>query len=252
MLGVTKSEGHSNDSNSKQKTRVTVTKKLMMDNPFVVHISPEKPNIYLAVVWATTIDKIAELLSVGLHNQGKDYPKILIFCRSFWSSFTSWLVTAHCFEFSTLNGHNVSLHTGRVNLPDPEVLPDHSSNKPIPFVFVGDEAFPLKPYLMHPFPGRQLDSEEKKIFNYRLSRARRVIENTFGKLSHSFLHIFVIMVIQIHFSTGILSHRWRLPFTKIVAEPPKVVILVKAMCLLHDYLRIQETSNTHLLVLLIW
>jgi superfamily II DNA helicase RecQ len=64
-----------------KKTRVAVTKKLMMDNPFVVDISPEKPNIYMAVVRATTIDKIAELLSVGLHNQGKDYPKTLIFCR---------------------------------------------------------------------------------------------------------------------------------------------------------------------------
>ena len=38
------------------------------------------------------------------------------------------------------------------------------------------------------------------------------------------------------FCAGILSHRWRLLFTRIVAEPPKVVILVKAMCVLHNYL----------------
>ena len=45
MFGVTESEGHSSDSNSKQKNEGCCNKKTDVDNPFVVDISPEKPNI---------------------------------------------------------------------------------------------------------------------------------------------------------------------------------------------------------------
>ena len=54
----------------------------------------------------------------------------------------------------------------------------------MPFHIVGDEAFPLQRNLMWPFAGRAGGlSQKQKVFNYRLSRARRIVENTFGILA---------------------------------------------------------------------
>ena len=52
----------------------------------------------------------------------------------------------------------------------------------LPFVLIGDHIFPQKSWLMKPFPGKGL-AEHQRVYNYRLSRARRTIENAFGILS---------------------------------------------------------------------
>lgn len=51
----------------------------------------------------------------------------------------------------------------------------------VPPFIIGDAAYPLKPWLMKPFPDRGL-CDEKKRYNYRISRARMVVENAFGRL----------------------------------------------------------------------
>lgn len=56
-----------------------------------------------------------------------------------------------------------------LDMPGPATLP--KSAKVAPHVFVGDEAFQLREDFMRPFPGKHLDSK-RRVFNYRLSRAR--------------------------------------------------------------------------------
>ena len=87
-------------------------------------------------------------------------------------------------------------------------------------IMVGDEIFPLKNWLMRPYPGRQLQ-EDGAIYNYRHSLARRVIENAFG----------------------ILVTRWRLFNTSINASVKNIEKYVKAAIVLHNYLRVTENAT---------
>lgn len=92
-------------------------------------------------------------------------------------------------------------------------------NSRLPYVLIGDEIFPLKPWLMKPYPGRHLD-EPRRVYNYRLSRARRTIENAFG----------------------ILSARWRIFRVAIRANVETVELITKAAICLHNYLQLTDNA----------
>ncbi|KAK8773621.1 hypothetical protein V5799_011850 [Amblyomma americanum] len=104
------------------------------------------------------------------------------------------------------------LEGGGLGLPGPEHLP--GTQTAAPHVFVGDEAFQLRPDFLRPYSGRS-QSEEKRIFNYRLSRARRCVENTFG----------------------VMVSRFRVFRRSINLLPSNVDNVVMACCVLHNFLR---------------
>lgn len=107
-----------------------------------------------------------------------------------------------------------------LEVPAARKLP--SSQAVCPYYFVGDEAFALRTNFMIPYGRENLLSDEnlkKRVFNYRLSRARRVIENTFG----------------------ILAARWRIFHRVIEAFPETAILYVQACVCLHNY--IMKTKN---------
>lgn len=75
------------------------------------------------------------------------------------------------------------LETNTAHITGSETLPGRMEL--VQYVIVADDAFAMSNYLMKSFPGRILDIP-KRVYNYRLSRARRAIENVFGIMSSKF------------------------------------------------------------------
>lgn len=68
----------------------------------------------------------------------------------------------------------------------PEKTPLQGRTMDVPYVFIGDDAFPLQVNMMKPFKGEHPKGSLERIYNYRICRPRRVVENTFGILSATF------------------------------------------------------------------
>lgn len=78
-----------------------------------------------------------------------------------------------------------AIEARKIVIPEEKNLP--GSTMKAPFVFLGDEAFPLTEYLMRPFPRASLqEGTENDMFNYRLCRARKVVECSFGCIVSKF------------------------------------------------------------------
>lgn len=76
-----------------------------------------------------------------------------------------------------------ALRNGTLGLPHPDPLPN--DDRDTPYFIIADDAFPLRTWLMKPYSHRYL-SHKERIFNYRCSRGRRVVENAFGILANRF------------------------------------------------------------------
>ena len=76
-----------------------------------------------------------------------------------------------------------AVQNGTIGFPDPDLL--LQDDQYIPYFFIGVDAFSLNKNFQKPYGHRGLTREER-IFNYRLSRARRISENAFGILANRF------------------------------------------------------------------
>lgn len=89
------------------------------------------------------------------------------------------------------------------NLPGTEIK--------MPYVFLGDEAYPLLPELLRLYARRDINPENE-YFNMRLSRARKCVECAFG----------------------IINAKFRLLWKPIQTRPKPAELFVKAICTLHN------------------
>ena len=109
----------------------------------------------------------------------------------------------------------MAIDRNSLNIPEP--------TKPLlrkfPLVFVAYEAFALKLFLLRLFPKRNDFNFHKRIFNYRLSRARQVVKNTFG----------------------ILASRFRIFRRSIIGKTGDIKSATKADVILHNFLMRKST-----------
>ena len=104
------------------------------------------------------------------------------------------------------------IENGTLGLPSPEPL--GPGGQDLHYFLLGDDAFAQMPWLVKPAIRRQLTREER-IANYRISRGRRVVENSFG----------------------ILVKRFRVLLTTMQQRPKVVRDIVLSCVVLHNMLR---------------
>ncbi|XP_049316586.1 uncharacterized protein LOC125779336 [Bactrocera dorsalis] len=107
----------------------------------------------------------------------------------------------------------------KLPIPPAKNLPN--TQQKTPHFNVGDAAFPLGINLMRPYPGGMLPNE-KEVFNKRLSRARRTIENSFG----------------------ILVARWRVLLTTLHLFPENAEKIVLACVALHNFIMLNNVNES--------
>ena len=113
------------------------------------------------------------------------------------------------------------IENGTLGLPPPEPLGPWGPE--LHYFLLGDDAFALMPWLMKLYSRRQLTREER-IANYRISRGRRIVKNSFG----------------------ILVKRFRALLTTMEQRPKVVRDIVLTCVVLHNMLRSYQTQFTKL------
>lgn len=148
---------------------------------------------FFSIVLLAIVDADYRFIYVDIGAYGKDSDSSILRQTLFWQKILINKLDVPC----------VPLHTDQGHL------------KHLPYVFVGDEAFPLSSHLLRPYGRRTNLDVKKRVFNYRLCRARRYVECAFG----------------------ILSNKWRIFHRPLNVSKTFAMDIVKAAVVLHNLVR---------------
>lgn len=110
------------------------------------------------------------------------------------------------------------METVGLNMPISSALPHDDTQQQVPYFFVADNAFPLKRNIMRPYPMTGINNI-KRIYNYRMSRARKTIECTFGMMTQKF-QVLLTPIRCTNYTT--------------------VNNIIKSVCVLHNFIRLRD------------
>lgn len=149
---------------------------------------------YFSIVLLAIVDSDYRFIFVNVGSYGKECDSSIFKETAFWKKMVQ----------------------GTLNLPTPKPI-NPESQIDLPYVLVGDEGFGLHENLLRPFGGTHLE-KKKRIFNYRLTRARRYVECNFG----------------------IFSNKWRIFHRPLDVKEETAIWIVKACTVLHNFIREKE------------
>ena len=108
--------------------------------------------------------------------------------------------------------------SGRELLPSNKAITLNGVN--VPLYIIGDSAYPLETWLMKPFTQNTAVTPQHKTYNYRISRARVVAENAFGRL----------------------KARWRRLMKRNDMHIENIPTVITAACILHNICEVHGES----------
>lgn len=126
----------------------------------------------------------------------------------FMNVYTGWPGSVHD---ARVFAHSTLYNLGTSNKLSPNTTKVIEGTE-VPLYIVGDSAYPLLTWLMKPFPHNSYLSQEQRQYNYRISRARIVVENCFGRL----------------------KARWHRLLKRLDADVDHIPNIITASCVLHN------------------
>lgn len=116
---------------------------------------------------------------------------------------------------------NQMIEENTLEIPPPTEL--QGRERKLPYFILADSAFSMSENIMKPYAGAHPRGSKERIFNYRLSRARKAVENAFGLLSAVFRVFRKLMLLQ----------------------PDKAQIISMAAIHLHNFLRRGSSKSVY-------